>query len=84
MLWQGSGSELEEPSNIFTGAFAGHYHAPDGFCFDITCTDDPIQDDPRLKGYNLDTFVRKFDRFSNFSIPNRETGHRHDFAKKKK
>ena len=31
---------------IFTGAFDEHYSNPKGFCWDILCTDEPINDDP--------------------------------------
>ena len=56
MVWEGSDT-LGESASLFTGAFAQHYHAPDGFCYDITCDDDPIEDDPRLAYYNLDQVV---------------------------
>ena len=47
-----------------TGSYGGNYNAPNGFCWDaISCTDEPIQDDPRLNGHNVkdrvDDFVRR-------------------------
>lgn len=33
------------------------YSAPDGFCFDIRCRDDPIIDDNKSPEYNLDKKV---------------------------
>ena len=30
------------------------YGPPDGFCFDQFCNDQPIMDDKRLEGYNLE------------------------------
>jgi hypothetical protein len=43
-LWDASPSTNGE-SAIFwglTGSFSGNYGAPEGFCFDILCTDDPL------------------------------------------
>jgi hypothetical protein len=37
--------------------FSGHYSHPDGFCFDVLCTDDPVIDNPELEGYNVDERV---------------------------
>ena len=31
-----------------------HYEAPPGFAFDFLNRDEPIMDDPRLEGYNVD------------------------------
>jgi lysosomal alpha-mannosidase len=36
------------------------YNPPDGYCFDIFCTDDPINDDPRLEDYNVEEKVDGF------------------------
>ena len=48
-------------AQVFTGAFLTSYRAPEGFCYDtIHCTDAPIQDDPRLEDYNVDTIVDLF------------------------
>jgi lysosomal alpha-mannosidase len=44
-------------SSIFTGMFSGHYSHPDGLCFDVLCTDDPIIDNLDLEGYNVDDRV---------------------------
>lgn len=36
------------------GAFqSGNYGPPDGFCWDISCADQPMQDDPDLEDYNV-------------------------------
>ncbi len=60
MLWEGT-DHLGEPTSIFTGAFAEHYGAPSGFCFDILCnTEDPIEDDENLQEFNLDQKVCAF------------------------
>ena len=42
MVWRGS-SSLAESAEIFTGVLYHHYNPPDGFCFDQSCTDPPIQ-----------------------------------------
>lgn len=42
MVWRGSPS-LAESAEIFTGVLYHHYTPPDGFCFDQSCTDPPIQ-----------------------------------------
>ena len=38
--------------------FSGHYSNPSGFCFDIACTDEPINDNPKLQGYNVEEKVK--------------------------
>lgn len=44
-------SGLDHP--IFTHVNYYMYSPPPGFCFDATCSEDPIRDDPTLDGYNL-------------------------------
>lgn len=46
---------------IYAGAFGSDrtYHTPDGFCFDLLCTDDAINDNSNDDGYNLDTKVNQ-------------------------
>ena len=41
-IWRASMS-LGDESDIFTGIFLFHYGPPPGFCFDVKCTDPPIQ-----------------------------------------
>ena len=41
-IWRSSMS-LQDESDIFTGIFLFHYGPPPGFCFDVKCTDPPIQ-----------------------------------------
>jgi lysosomal alpha-mannosidase len=36
------------------------YEAPPNFCFDINCKDEPIMDNPKLKGYNIDRRAWEF------------------------
>lgn len=35
------------------------YYPPSGFCFDVLCGDDSIDDDPDDDAYNLDEKVNK-------------------------
>ena len=59
-VWAASPS-LGQAGSVFTGAFqSGNYGAPPGMCWDWTCGDDPIQDDPRLNDYNVEYFVQLF------------------------
>ena len=50
--------------------FSGHYNNPSGFCFDIACTDEPINDNPKLQGYNVDEKVKLYQENSCFNIKN--------------
>ncbi|KAH7727968.1 AMAN-1 protein [Aphelenchoides avenae] len=57
-IWNAS-NELK--TNILTGGFyTGTYAPPSGFCFDALCGDDPIIDNPKLDGYNVDVKADKF------------------------
>ena len=59
-VWRASDS-LGPTNQIFTGAFqSGNYGPPDGMCWDYFCSDDPIQDDPRLEDYNVQSRVNDF------------------------
>ena len=44
-------------SALFTGMFSGHYSHPNGLCFDVLCTDDPIIDNLELEGNNVEERV---------------------------
>ena len=48
---------------VLTGAFVTGYGPPGGFCYDMRCSDMPIQDDERLEDFNVpfvvDLFVNK-------------------------
>jgi lysosomal alpha-mannosidase len=61
MVWQSSPS-LGAAGDIFTGVLYYFYGPPPGFCFDVRCSDQPIQDDPKLFGYNVDERVAGFVR----------------------
>ncbi|KAL3069075.1 hypothetical protein niasHT_034305 [Heterodera trifolii] len=58
MMWN---TEDSGNNSLFTGAFAsGTYSAPKGFCFDVLCDDDPMIDDPKLEGFNVEQKVNAF------------------------
>ncbi|CAG4948756.1 unnamed protein product [Parnassius apollo] len=47
-------------SDIMTHNLFNLYNAPDGFCFDFLCSDEPIVDDPDSHVYNADSRVNDF------------------------
>ncbi|KAK8963515.1 hypothetical protein KSP40_PGU009535 [Platanthera guangdongensis] len=46
--------------HIFAGAFPGHYGPPNGFYFDVSGSDSPVQDDTLLYDYNVNGRVNDF------------------------
>ena len=62
MWWEG-GEVADNSSTIFTGVFDNHYSNPKGFCWDVLCEDEPINDDQRLEEYNLDATLLSFQRY---------------------
>merc|ERR1711962_209448 len=59
MIWNGGVGKDLAREHIFTGIFSKHYSNPDGFNFDITGNDDPVNDDPNLENYNVDFLIKK-------------------------
>eukprot|EP00731_Ephydatia_muelleri_P005619 Em0002g1795a len=60
MVWRGSHS-LGAGSEIFTGVlYTNHYGTPEGFCYDLSCKDIPIVDDPTQESYNVPDRVNAF------------------------
>ncbi|KAI1305362.1 Lysosomal alpha-mannosidase [Halotydeus destructor] len=59
MVWHGS-RDLGAQGDLFTGANENGYNPPDGFCFDIMCSDEPIIDDPSSGSFNVDQRVADF------------------------
>ncbi|KAF2364115.1 Glycoside hydrolase family 38 N-terminal domain [Trinorchestia longiramus] len=59
LVWQPSRS-LGEAAWLFTGALPNGYGPPSGFCFDDTCSDAPVMDDPSLEEYNVNQRVADF------------------------
>ncbi|CAK1546529.1 unnamed protein product, partial [Leptosia nina] len=60
-MWRGS-DILGKMSDIMTHTLYNVYNAPDGFCFDFLCNDEPIVDDPDSKVFNADKRVNDFIR----------------------
>lgn len=52
MIWHGS-ENLGEKSDLFTGVLFNNYGPPPGFCWDILCDDEPINDDKWSPDYNV-------------------------------
>lgn len=42
-----------QAGELFTSVLYNLYVAPEGFCFDAFCNDDPILDNPKHHGYNV-------------------------------
>ncbi|XP_051528161.1 lysosomal alpha-mannosidase isoform X2 [Myxocyprinus asiaticus] len=60
MLWRASESLTPPLADLFTGVLPNGYSPPEGFCWDQSCDDAPIRDDPDLEDYNVDEIVQKF------------------------
>lgn len=63
-VWRPSPS-LGADAQVFsglTGSYSGNYGPPAGFCWDVKCSDEPMQDDPSLDGYNVQSRVADFVR----------------------
>eukprot|EP00667_Euglena_gracilis_P001573 EG_transcript_1573 len=61
-VWRASES-LGATAQVFaglTGSYRGNYGPPPGFCWDITCDDEPMQDDEALKDYNVPQRLAEF------------------------
>ena len=60
-IWRASPS-LGSSAQVFVHTFPGlgDYGPPPGMCFDISCGDQPVQDDPRLEDDNLKYMVDLF------------------------
>ena len=60
MIWQAN-SDLGSAASIYTDILPAHYGPPPGANFDtLFGSDDPMMDDPRLEGYNVDEKVDQF------------------------
>ncbi|KAI5637053.1 alpha mannosidase middle domain-containing protein [Phthorimaea operculella] len=58
-MWRGS-DVLGKMSDIMTHTLFNLYNAPEGFCFDFLCSDEPIVDDPDSQVYNAEKRVNDF------------------------
>ena len=59
LVWRGS-RNLGQDSDIFAGVLYNNYAPPRGFCYDQSCNDTPVQDDPRLFDLNVKETVERF------------------------
>ncbi|XP_017769969.1 PREDICTED: lysosomal alpha-mannosidase-like [Nicrophorus vespilloides] len=59
MVWQGSPS-LGKSSNLFTGVLYDFYTTPAYFCWDVLCSDVPINNDEESPDYNELDIVNRF------------------------
>ncbi|XP_033096903.1 lysosomal alpha-mannosidase-like [Anneissia japonica] len=73
-IWHGS-SSLGKEADLLFGALFAHYNPPPGFCYDQTCNDPPIQDDPDLFDYNVDAQVNKFIKYAKKQAAYFKTNH---------
>lgn len=46
-----------EAGDLFVSVLYNLYTAPAGFCFDTYCSDEPIMDNKKFHGYNIDEKV---------------------------
>ncbi|XP_041641943.1 lysosomal alpha-mannosidase [Cheilinus undulatus] len=60
LLWRASDSLTPPMADLFTGILPNGYNPPEGFCWDQSCSDAPIRDDPDLEDYNVDDVVTRF------------------------
>ncbi|XP_033821330.1 lysosomal alpha-mannosidase [Periophthalmus magnuspinnatus] len=60
LLWRASDSLTPPMADLFTGILPNGYNPPEGFCWDQSCDDAPIRDDPDLEDYNVDDVVQRF------------------------
>nr|XP_033326410.1 lysosomal alpha-mannosidase isoform X1 [Megalopta genalis] len=58
-IWKGS-PNLGSNADLFTVVLYNTYSPPPGFCFDVLCRDDPINDDVESADYNVPEKVEKF------------------------
>lgn len=58
-IWKGS-SNLGSQADLFTVVLYNNYSPPPGFCYDVLCNDEPINDDLESPDYNVDERVNRF------------------------
>ncbi|KAL6111177.1 man2b1 [Pungitius sinensis] len=75
LLWRASESLAPPMADLFTGILPNGYNPPDGFCWDQSCDDPPIRDDPELEDYNVDDVVRRFIAIANKQAKMYKTNH---------
>jgi lysosomal alpha-mannosidase len=62
MVFRGN-DDIGEASDLLFGVLHNHYSAPSGFCYDVLCSDDPLNDDPMSPDNNVASSVCVFVKF---------------------
>uniref|UniRef100_A0A8C2XQC3 Alpha-mannosidase n=1 Tax=Cyclopterus lumpus TaxID=8103 RepID=A0A8C2XQC3_CYCLU len=75
LLWRASDSLTPPMADLFTGILPNGYNPPEGFCWDQSCDDPPIRDDPDLEDYNVDDVVKRFLAIANTQAKVYKTNH---------
>ncbi|KAM9494751.1 LOW QUALITY PROTEIN: lysosomal alpha-mannosidase [Clarias gariepinus] len=75
MVWRASESLQPPTADLFTGVLPNGYNPPQGFCWDQSCSDAPVQDDPDLEDYNVDDLVDTFIKISYTQAETYKTNH---------
>uniref|UniRef100_A0A8C9Z7W3 Alpha-mannosidase n=1 Tax=Sander lucioperca TaxID=283035 RepID=A0A8C9Z7W3_SANLU len=75
LLWRASNSLTPPMADLFTGILPNGYNPPEGFCWDQSCDDPPIRDDPDLEDYNVDDVVKRFLTIANSQAMVYKTNH---------
>ncbi|TDH15678.1 hypothetical protein EPR50_G00011770 [Perca flavescens] len=75
LLWRASDSLTPPMADLFTGILPNGYNPPEGFCWDQSCDDPPIRDDPDLEDYNVHDVVKRFLIIANSQATVYKTNH---------
>ncbi|XP_068177714.1 lysosomal alpha-mannosidase isoform X2 [Antennarius striatus] len=75
LLWRASDSLMPPVADLWTGILPNGYNPPDGFCWDQSCDDPPIRDDPDLEDYNVNDVVERFIAIANRQASVYKTNH---------
>ncbi|XP_034756672.1 lysosomal alpha-mannosidase [Etheostoma cragini] len=75
LLWRASDSLTPPMADLFTGILPNGYNPPEGFCWDQSCDDPPIRDDPDLEDYNVNDVVKRFLNIANSQAKVYKTNH---------
>ncbi|XP_059848318.1 lysosomal alpha-mannosidase [Hypanus sabinus] len=60
MVWRASANLPQPTADLFTGVLPNGYNPPASLCWDVLCSDEPIEDDKNLEEYNVDEIVQYF------------------------
>uniref|UniRef100_A0A3Q3WC73 Alpha-mannosidase n=1 Tax=Mola mola TaxID=94237 RepID=A0A3Q3WC73_MOLML len=75
LLWRASDSLTPPMADLLTGILPNGYNPPNGFCWDQSCDDPPIRDDPDLEDYNVDDVLKRFLTIANGQSSVYKTNH---------